>query len=87
MTLGVNKGVTTIETNILTRTIGNENGMWYSSEITGAVYTAVLPLLRFITNDMQKETSEKNQSNGSFQFANHAMTQSTTDSSCSVGNT
>lgn len=65
--------------NILNRTNGNENGTLYSNEITGAVYIAVLVLLRFITNDMQKEISERNQSNGLFQFANLVMTPSIVD--------
>ncbi len=71
--------MTTIEIIILNRTNGNENGMLYSSETTGLVCTAVLVRLRFITRDMQKETLEKNQLNGSFQFANPAMTDSTGD--------
>ena len=79
MKLTVNKDVTTIEIHILNRTSGSKNGMLYSNETTGVVYTAVLVRLRFITRDMQKETSEKNQSNGSFQFANPVMTNSTGD--------
>lgn len=50
--------------NILNRTNGNENGRLYSSEITGVVCTVVVMLLRYITNAMQKEISERNQSNG-----------------------
>jgi hypothetical protein len=60
--------------NILNRTSGNENDMSYSSEITGVVYIVVAVLLRFIINDMQKEISERNPSNGSFQCANLVMT-------------
>lgn len=79
MKLAVDRDVTTIETHILNRTTGNENGMLYSSATTGVVSIAVLARLRFITRDMQKETLEKNQLNGSFQFANPAMTNSTGD--------
>ena len=60
--------------NILNRTNGDENVMLYSNEITGVVYIAVLMLLRFITNDMQKRILEKSQSNGWFQYANLVMT-------------
>lgn len=65
--------------NILNRTSGTENDMLCSNEITGIAYIAVLALHRFITNVMQKETSEKNQSNGLFLFANHVMTNSIVD--------
>jgi hypothetical protein len=65
--------------NILNRMSGNENDMLYSSEITGVVCIAVAALLRFITNVMQKKISERNQLNGSFQFANLAMTPGTVD--------
>src|SRR5687768_15754434 len=65
--------------NILNRTNGKENVLLYSNEITGFVYIAELVLLRFITNDMQKRISEKNQSNGWFQFANLVMTPSIID--------
>lgn len=53
--------------------------MLYSNETIGIVSIAVLVQLKFITRDMQRETLEKNQLNGSFQFANHAMTRSTGD--------
>lgn len=79
MKLTVDKDAITIEIHILNRTSGTENGMLYSNETTGVVYTAVHARLRFITRDMQKETSEKNQSNGSFQFANPVMTNNTGD--------
>ena len=65
--------------NTLNLTIGNENDVLYSREITGVAYIVVVTPLRFITNDMQRETSEKNQSNGSFQSANLAMTNSIGD--------
>jgi hypothetical protein len=65
--------------NILNQTNGNGNGMLYSKEITGVAYIAGLVLLRFITNDMQKEISEENPSNGSFQFAILVMTLSIVD--------
>ncbi|MEQ8424248.1 MAG: hypothetical protein RIA63_06025, partial [Cyclobacteriaceae bacterium] len=68
-----------IEINILNRRIGNENGMLYSSEITGVVCTVVVMLLRSIINDMQKEISVRNQSNGLCQFANHVMTNNIVD--------
>ena len=54
--------------------IGSENDMSFSKETIGNVSTVVLVRHRFITKDMQRETLEKNQSNGLFQFANHAMT-------------
>lgn len=69
----------TIETTILNRTSGSENDMWFSNETTGVVCIVALALLRFITNDMQKEISVRNQSNGSFQFASLVMTPGTTD--------
>ena len=53
--------------------IGSENDMSFSKETIGNVSTVVLVRHRFITKDMQRETLEKNQSNGSFQFANLAM--------------
>lgn len=79
MKLAVDRDVTTIEILILNRTNGSENGMLYSNVITGAVYTAVPVRLRFITRDMQKEILERNRFNGSFQFVNRAMTNSTDD--------
>ena len=54
--------------------IGNENDMSFLKETIGNVYIVVLVRHRFITKDMQRETSEKNQSNGLFQFVNLAMT-------------
>jgi hypothetical protein len=58
---------------------GNENVLLYSKGTTGNVCIAVVVRLRFITRDMQKETLEKNQLNGSFQFANRVTTNSTGD--------
>jgi uncharacterized membrane protein YjfL (UPF0719 family) len=52
---------------------GNGNDMLYSSEIIGNVYIVEHMLHKFITKDMQKRISEKNQSNGSFQSVNPAM--------------
>ena len=54
--------------------IGNENDMSFLKETIGNVYIVVLVRHRFITKDMQRETLEKNQSNGLFQFVNLAMT-------------
>lgn len=54
--------------------IGSENNMSFSKETIGNVFTVVLVRHKFITNDMQRETLEKNQLNGSFQFVNLAMT-------------
>ena len=54
--------------------IGSENDMSFLKETIGNVSTAVLVRHKFIIKDMRKETLEKNQSNGSFQFANLAMT-------------
>ena len=54
--------------------IGSENDMLFSKETIGNASTVVLVRQRFITKDMQRETLEKNQSNGSFQFATLAMT-------------
>ena len=54
--------------------IGRENDMSFSKETIGNVYTVVLARHKFITKDMQKETLEKNQLNGSFLFVNLAMT-------------
>jgi hypothetical protein len=53
--------------------------MSYSNAITGVVCIAVVVLLRFITNDMQKRTSEKSQLSGWFQFANLVMSLSIAD--------
>jgi butyrate kinase len=72
--LAVDKDVTTIETHILNLTNGNENVTLYSNETTGVVCIAVLVRLKFITRDTQKETLEKNQLNGLFQFVSPAMT-------------
>ena len=54
--------------------IGSENDMSFSKETIGNVFTVVLVRHKFITNDTQRETLEKNQLNGSFQFVNLAIT-------------
>ena len=54
--------------------IGSENDMSFSKETIGNVFTVVLMRHKFITNDTLRETLEKNQLNGSFQFVNLAMT-------------
>jgi hypothetical protein len=54
--------------------IGSENDMSFSKETIGNVSTVVLVRHKFIIKDMRKETLEKNQLNGSFQFVNLAMT-------------
>ena len=54
--------------------IGSENDMLFSKETIGNVSIVALERQRFITKDMQNETLEKNQSNGSFLFVNLAMT-------------
>jgi hypothetical protein len=71
--------VTTIEIPTLNQMNGSENGMLYSNVTVGVVYIAVLVRLRFITRDTQKETLERSQLNGSFQFVNPATTSSTGD--------
>ena len=53
--------------------IGSENEMSFSKETIGNVFTVVLERNKFITNDTLRETLEKNQLNGSFQFVNLAM--------------
>jgi hypothetical protein len=45
-----------------------------SGEITGVAYTVVPVLLKFITRNTQKGTSEMSQSNGSSQSASLVMT-------------
>jgi hypothetical protein len=54
--------------------IGNVNDMLFSKETIGNVLTVVLVRHKYITKDTRKETLEKNQSNGLFQFVNLAMT-------------
>ena len=54
--------------------IGSENDISCSKERIGNVSTVVLVRHRFITKDMQRETLEKNQSNGSFLFVKLVMT-------------
>lgn len=82
MKLIVTKDVTTIEIHILNRMSGNEKDMLYSNETTGVVFTAVLERPKFITRDIRKETSEKNRSNGLFQYVNPVMTNSIIDIIC-----
>lgn len=54
--------------------IGSENDMLFSKETIGHVSTVENVRHKYITKDMRRETSEKNQSNGLFQFVNLAMT-------------
>jgi hypothetical protein len=54
--------------------IGKENAMLFSNETIGHVFTVENERHKYITKDMRKETLEKNQSNGLFQFVNLAMT-------------
>ena len=53
--------------------IGKENAMLFSNETIGHVFTVENERHKYITKDMRKETLEKNQSNGLFQFVNLAM--------------
>ena len=62
-----------IETIISNRTHGSESVMSCSSETTGDACIVVHVQHKFIIKGMQKEISERNQSNGSSQFANPAM--------------
>ncbi len=54
--------------------IGSENDMLFSKETIGHVSIVEKVLHKCITKDMRRESLEKNQSNGLFQFVNLAMT-------------
>ncbi|KXK40155.1 MAG: hypothetical protein J5I52_10600 [Saprospiraceae bacterium] len=53
--------------------IGGEKDMLFSKETIGHVSIVVDEQHKFIIQDMQKETLEKNQSNGLFQFVKIVM--------------
>ena len=53
--------------------IGSGNDMLFSKETIGHVSSVVNEQHKYIIKDMQRETLEKNQSNGLFQFVNLVM--------------
>jgi len=58
---------------------GKENGMLSLKETIGVAYIAVVGRHKFIIRDTQNTISEKNQLNGSFQYANLVMTNNRID--------